>query len=177
MDQHKPKNIKKNEDEELRSELLRNVQDLLAEGKSFYERRFGEPIKGSIIPFGAMVECHPISPRDQARVHQFGKKILPGIFLGYELIAERIWKGDILIADLEELENLDASELYPRRINAKEVLIRQKDDEFIFPEADGRKILRIPRTHSEAGTNRKERRSQQRTSRRTGRVSTDRINR
>ena len=35
---------------------LRNVQDLLAGGKSPYERRFGEPLKGSIIPFGAMVE-------------------------------------------------------------------------------------------------------------------------
>ena len=32
---------------------------------------------------------------------------------------------------------LNASEIYPRRINAKEVLIRQKDDEFIFPVADG----------------------------------------
>ena len=50
---------------------LRNVQDLLADGKTRYERRFGEPFKGPIIPFGAMVEYHPISPRDQARIHQF----------------------------------------------------------------------------------------------------------
>ena len=55
-----------------------------------------------------------------------GKKVLPGIFLGYELIAVGIWKGDILIADLEDLEKLDASEIYPRRIKAKEVLISQK---------------------------------------------------
>ena len=27
--------------------------------------------------------------------------------------------------------------IYPRRINAKEVVIRQKDDEFMFPTADG----------------------------------------
>ena len=40
-----------------------------------------------------------------------------------------------------------------------------------------RKRLRIPRTHSEAGTNRKARRSQWRNSRRTGRASTDRIKR
>ena len=38
---------------------------------------------------------------------------------------------------MEDLEKLDASEIYPRRINAKEVLIRHKDDEFIFPFADG----------------------------------------
>ena len=49
--------------------------------------------------------------------------VLPGIFLGYELIAGENWKGDVLIADLEDLEKLDASEIYPPRINAKEVFI------------------------------------------------------
>ena len=45
---------------------------------------------------------------------------------------------ETLIADLEDvLEKLDASEIYPRRINAKEVLISQTGDEFIFPAADG----------------------------------------
>ena len=105
---------------------LRNVQDLLADGKTQCERRFGEPFKGPLIPCGAMVEYHPTSPKDQARIHQFDKKALPGIFLGHTLIADRVWKGDILTADLEDLEKLDASEIYPRRINAKEVLIRQK---------------------------------------------------
>ena len=66
---------------------------------------------------------NPTSPKDQWRIHQFGKKVLPGIFLGYELIAGGIWKGDILIADLEDLEKLDASDIYSRRVNAKEVLI------------------------------------------------------
>ena len=61
--------------------------------------------------------------RDKARFHQFGKKVLPGIFLGYALIAVRIWKGDILVPDIEHLEKLDASEIYPRRLNAKEVKI------------------------------------------------------
>ena len=95
---------------------LRSVQDLLAEGKTPFERRFGEPFNG------AMVEYHPISTRDQSRLHQSGKKVLPGIFVGCELIVVRIWKGDILIADLEDLEKLDASEFYPRQINPKELL-------------------------------------------------------
>ena len=34
---------------------LRNVQDLLADGESAYERRFREPLKGPIIPCVAMV--------------------------------------------------------------------------------------------------------------------------
>ena len=50
---------------------------------------------------------------------------------------EGIWQGDILIADLEDLENLDTSNFYLRRINAKEVLITQENDEFTFPTADG----------------------------------------
>ena len=67
---------------------LRNVQDLLADGKTPYERRFGEPFKGPLIPLGAaMGEYHPISARDQSRTHQYGKKVLPGIFLTHELIA------------------------------------------------------------------------------------------
>ena len=68
---------------------LRNVQDLLADGKTLYERRFGEPFKGPIIPFGAMVGHHPVSAGDSSRIHQFGKKVLLVISLGYELIAGR----------------------------------------------------------------------------------------
>ena len=56
------------------------------------------------------------------RIHQFGKKVLPGLFLGYALYAERIWKGDILVADIEELETMDASEIYSKRLSAKEVI-------------------------------------------------------
>ena len=66
-------------------EKLRNIQVLLSNGKTPYERRFGAPLKGPIIPFGSMVEYHPISAKDQTRLHQFGKKVLPGIFLGYVL--------------------------------------------------------------------------------------------
>ena len=105
---------------------LRNIQDLLSDGKTPCARRFGEPLKGPVIPFGAMVEYYPISARDQSRLHQFGKKVLPGKFLGCALIAWRILKGDILVADIEELEKMNASEILPRRINAKEILTRQK---------------------------------------------------
>ena len=36
---------------------------------------------------------------------------------------------------------MDASEIYPRRLNAKEVLISHKDGEFVFPVADGSATL------------------------------------
>ena len=64
-------------------------------------------------------------------------KVLPGLFLGYALYAGGIWKGDVLIADLEELETMDASEIYSKRLNAKEVIF-PKQGEFTFTIADGR---------------------------------------
>ena len=117
---------------------LRNVTDLFSDGKTPYERRFGQPFKGPIIPFGSLVEYHPITAKDQSRIHQFGKKVLPGLFLGYALYAVRIWKADVLVADLEELETMDASEIYSKRLNAKEVIFHKEKGEFIFPIADGR---------------------------------------
>ena len=41
-----------------------------------------------------------------------------------------IWKGDFLVADIEELETMDASEIYSKRLNAKEM---------IFPKENGKK--------------------------------------
>ena len=40
------------------------------------------------------------------------------------------------------MEKLDASDFYPRSVNAKEIPIRQTDDEFMFPIADG--IAKLP---------------------------------
>ena len=71
--------------------------------------------EGPIIPFGSLVEYYPISAKDQSRIHHFGKKVLPGLFLGYALYAGGIWMGDILVADLEELETMDASEIYSKK--------------------------------------------------------------
>ena len=91
---------------------LRNIQDLLSVGKTHHERRFGVPFEGPVIPFGAMVEYHPISAKDLSRLHPFGPKVLPGIFLGHAPHAGRIWKGDILVEDIEELEQMDVYEIY-----------------------------------------------------------------
>ena len=61
-----------------------------------------------------------------------------GLFLRYALYVGGIWKGDVLVADLEELETMDASEIYSKRLNAKEVILPKEKGEFIFPIADGR---------------------------------------
>ena len=116
---------------------VRNMQDLLSDGKTSYERRLGIPFNGPVIPLGAMVEYHPISAKDISRLHQFGARVLPGVFLGYVLYAGGIWKGGIMVADIEEWEEMDASDLHARRLNAKEVLTPMKGDNFLFLVTDG----------------------------------------
>ena len=111
---------------------LRNVTDLLSDGKTPYERRFGQPFKGPIIPFGSLVEYHPITAKDQSRIHQFGKKVLPGLFLGYAQYAGGICKGDVLVADLEELETMDASEIYSKKTQCERGDISQRKRRIYF---------------------------------------------
>ena len=38
-----------------------------------------------------------------------------------------------MVADIEELEEMDASEIHARRLNAQEVSTPMKGDNFIFP--------------------------------------------
>ena len=62
---------------------LRNIQDFLSDRKTPYERWFGMAFNGPVFPFGVVVEYHPISAKDQSRLHKPGAKVLPGKFLGY----------------------------------------------------------------------------------------------
>ena len=120
---------------------LRNATDLSFDGKTPYERRFGQPFEGPIISFGSLVDYHPFTAKDQSRIHQFGKKVLPGLLLGYALYVGRIWKGDVLVADLEELETMDASEIYSKRLNAKEVIFPKQGELFFQSQMDESKLL------------------------------------
>ena len=71
--------------------ICENVTHLFSDGKTPYERRFGQPFKGPIIPFGSLVEYHPITAKDQSRIHQFGKKVLPGLFRRIRSVRGGIW--------------------------------------------------------------------------------------
>ena len=68
---------------------LRNIQDMLADGKTICERRYGTLFEGSVILFGAATAYLPISSKDKSRPHQFGPNVLPGFFKRYALFAER----------------------------------------------------------------------------------------
>ena len=116
---------------------LRDIQDLLSDWKTPYERRFGDALKGPTTPFGVLVEYHLVSGKDQQRILQFGLKVLPSIFLGYAMYAGGIWKVDILVTDVEELEEMDASGIHANRLNTKEVVTPTEGENFVFPVADG----------------------------------------
>ena len=70
------------------------------------------------------------------------ERVLPQLFLGYALYAVGIWKGDILVADNEESETMDASEIYTKRLNAKEVIFPTEEGELFFqPQMDESNFL------------------------------------
>ena len=104
---------------------------------------YGKPFKGPIIPFGSF-HCLFLRKTSQESINL--EKVLPGLFLGYALYAGGIWKGDILIADLEELETMDASEIYSKRLHAKEVILPKEKGEFFQLQMDESNFLVVIRT-------------------------------
>ena len=116
----------------------RNVTDLFSDGKTPCERRFRQPFKGPIIPLGSLFEYHPTLRRtSQESINLERKSYLD--CSSDTLCTRRVtWKGDVLVADLEELETMDASEIYSKRLNAKEVVFHKEKEELIFQIVDGR---------------------------------------
>ena len=109
---------------------------LLADGKTPHERRFGESLKGPVIPFGALVEYLPSSARDQARLHQFGKKVLPVIF-------SRLWidRGENLERRYSDSRHRRIREFggvrsLSRKIECEGSLANPQKSKFVFPVAD-----------------------------------------
>ena len=68
-----------------------------------------------VIPSGGKVEYHPIRTKDQARLNQIVQKILSDILMGYAPYAGGSWKGDLLVADVDEAQENDASEVHVKR--------------------------------------------------------------
>ena len=69
-----------------------------------------------------------------------GKKVLPGLFLECGLYAGVFWKGDVLVADLEELETMDASEIYSKKTPCERGDISQR--KWNFPATNGQ--IKLP---------------------------------
>ena len=104
---------------------LRNIQDLLSDGKTLYERRFGMPCHGPVIPFWSNGRISPY----------FCERPVATASVRLESLARYLsplcmWRE----SGIEELEEMDASELHARRLNAKEVVTPQSRPE-LAPQA------------------------------------------
>ena len=107
---------------------LRNIQDLFADGKTPYERRCGVAFHGPVLPFGSMVEYHPISAKGPVATASIRPNSLARFFIPWICVARgRIWKGDILVADIRNWN----------RWTHRKCLAPMSGEKFIFPVADG----------------------------------------
>ena len=94
--------------------------------------RFNEPFSGPVIPFGAEITYKPITDKDKARLHQFGIKVLSGVFIGYSLNIGGGWSGDLLVADWEDIEAAERpKDVYIKRFKAQEVKAAMVNNQFV----------------------------------------------
>ena len=112
---------------------LRNIHDLGAEGRTAYEKRYGVPVAGPIIPFGAGIRYKPSRPKEVYDLKW--TKVKRGLFVGYVLNAGGGWTGDVDVLDAVELTNAQLhSEVYCRRIHHKEIdTDKDVKGDFVFP--------------------------------------------
>jgi hypothetical protein len=81
----------------------------MSDGDSPWNRRFAKGHwKGPKIPFGCLVDFLPISPL-RSEKPKFGPNAVPGIFLGYVLSPGARWKGQFVVAALQEFHEVDFS--------------------------------------------------------------------
>ena len=100
-----------------------------------YERRFGQPSEGPIIPFGSLVEYYPISAKDHSTIHQFWKGSLTWIVPWTRSVRGWTWKGDI-----NGCRHGDDGGIGNRlkKTQCKGSNNSPKNRKLIFPVADGR---------------------------------------
>ena len=116
---------------------LRNVQDLLSDGKTSCERRFGQPLKGPIIPFGSLIIIFLQLRRTSQESINLERKSYLDCSLDTLCTPGEFGRVTYWLQTFKELEQMDASELHARRLNAKEVSTPMSGEKFIFPIVDG----------------------------------------
>ena len=118
---------------------LRNVTDLLSDGKTPYERRFGQPFKGPIIPFGSLVEYHPINcERTSQESINLERKSYLDCSSDMHCTRGEFGKVTYWSQTLRSWRRWTHRKSTQKRLNAKEVIFTEEKGEFIFPIADGR---------------------------------------
>ena len=96
-------------------------------------KRFGEGLKGKMLPFGCRVD-YWVGPKSQRKKRpRFEPTSEPGVFLGYYFQPGMKWKREILVLSLKDLNRNDFNEcLTPIKANQFSV----PEGEFVFPMKD-----------------------------------------
>ena len=71
---------------------MRDVHDYLVVGRTAYEIRYGVPSDGLLMLVGAEIAPEPITPEDEARMHQY--VLNKRIFWNRHGLCAGGWSGD-----------------------------------------------------------------------------------
>ena len=120
--------------------ICESIQDLLSDGKTPYERRFGKPFKGPIIPFGSLVEYCTISAKDQSRIHQWERKSY--LDCSSDTDCTRVYFGRVTywLQTLRSWRRWTHRKSTRERLNAKEVIFPK--EKWILQASNGR--IKLP---------------------------------
>ena len=96
-----------------------NIEEPLEDGMSpWASRHRGQPFWGLKIPFGGLCHFRPVQPKRDL-MPEFAPRGTPGIFLGWFLLPGGRWKGDYLVADLDDFRK--GKKIHVQRV--KEVVV------------------------------------------------------
>ena len=117
--------------------FLRNIQDKLSYGKTPYERRFGMPFNGPVIPCGAMVEYHPILRKTSRDCISSALKSCQVYFSVMHYARVKSGKETLWSQALTNWKRWTYLNSTPEGPMQKEVLSPQRSGNFIFQVAHG----------------------------------------
>ena len=87
------------------------------------ERCIDESV-GSKNSISIVIGYHSNSVFDLLRFHQFGSTASPGTLLEH-VWWEKIWNGVLMVADLQQVDEMDESEFHAEKLNAREVILHK----------------------------------------------------
>ena len=125
--------------------VIRNASEVHSKtNQTPYKFRYKEDFPYELIPLGAELHFKPESPKDIRKLNKYNEKMLPGIMLGYKMLAGNKPSGDTLILEREDIENATTPQgLFKRRAislqQVSTVKVKQEDGSYLyrFPLATG----------------------------------------
>ena len=118
---------------------LRNVTDLLSDGKTPYERRFGQPLKDRLFHLVHWLSITPsLRKTSRESIINLERKSYLDCSLDTHCTRGEFGRMTYWLQTLRSCGGWTHRKSTHKRLNAKEVIFPKEKGEFIFPIADGR---------------------------------------